>query len=125
MPEHHLSTRGGHLRDRPAATIGENLFAELFERDNVHAAETVEAGVAGQLALSLKRRLLRDDPIDRRPERIARDCIDDRSKAAMRLTGTGATNDETNRHLNSPLTAGSISTFRLNVETRRSSPPAA
>src|SRR5690242_18811384 len=106
VAENRLSSGGGNLRHRAAATVRENLFTQQFKRNHTHAAEPVEARRARQLALCHERRLLRYDPVDRRPQRVARDGVDDRAEATMRLAGSGSADHKADGHrMNSPLTA--------------------
>jgi hypothetical protein len=94
VAEDHLAAEGSKLRDRGATALGENLVAELLEGDDAGAEVAAGAAGAGELALGGEGGLAREDPEDRRAERIGAQGLDNLREAAVRLAGAGAADDE-------------------------------
>jgi hypothetical protein len=86
------------VRNRGAAAVVEHAVAELFEAQDLRAAEPVEPGRDAQLALGGERRLFRQQPEDRRAERVGAHRAHDGVEASLRLPGARAADDEPRSH---------------------------
>src|SRR5207302_7641223 len=80
-----------------AALLGDQP-AEALERHHPRSAEAAQAARARQVALGHERRLLRKQPIHRRPEWLSAARLDDRAEAACGLAAARPTDDERDRH---------------------------
>src|SRR5688500_15573644 len=103
MAQQHLPPGTGHLSERLAAALGDDLFSQVFEADDPKAGKALYAGAQRIKALVCESGLRRHEEVDRRPQRVIPQVPNDPLLDQMALARPSPPEDELHvaRHLQS------------------------